>query len=565
MNKFSLIAKKISYYKLCAALTVLLMPLWAQATKAQNKKLIDPIIQTFKTKKHHITLKNMNPYINKWFLLTVTGPIRLKLHLENRNPDNNIILKPDGFIISPKDSDEEVNCPVFKHIDQNLSPLVKFNRKNRKQHPYAPICKELIYVRIKKESTTRLSFTEWATQTLRTTSFGENIINAIKPFIVERKGEISNKKIAKILDKVMDIKAPARPFIKQQNGQQNRHTSSNHNLGFTLDKKNPHDRKLFLGRWYKTKMHDGVYTTLYTADMIPNHIMLSHKNKVRTLQAQELNKLIYITAYDLDRFTINYAVGTKHPEIDTSRRSYGNDSVSRQQIVPIGGIPPYDLNDSVGVFIGGFKTRHGKFRAGPHRGKTYGYIQNGVELAPMSDGLATVYVTKNNKIEIGKWPKNIESQRLKRKNVVAARQNGTLIIDRYEPGEQVNSWRGGNWSASANGVGRSLRSGICLQEKDGKQFLLFMAFTSATPSSMARTMQAFHCRTGMHLDMNAHMYLHNAIYSVDSNKKVQVEYLNKEMLYPKNLKLHRFIMDNNGRDFFYVKKKQRSGIMSIGH
>lgn len=103
----------------------------------------------------------------------------------------------------------------------------------------------------------------------------------------------------------------------------------------------------------------------------------------------------------------------------------------------------------------------------------------------------------------------------------------------------------------------TLRSAVCIQETAGQKHLIFAAFTAATPSTMARVLQAYSCQAAMQLDMNAYMYMHNALFKFSRpNKNPRVEYLHSEMEYPKGIKRHRFIMDNNNRDFFYILKKR---------
>ena len=262
-------------------------------------------------------------------------------------------------------------------------------------------------------------------------------------------------------------------------------------------------------------------------------------------------------AYDLSKYQIRYAAGTTQPPIETGKEVYGKSAPLRKSFVSVGSVPPYLLQQAVGVFIGGFKKRHAIFKEGPHKGKGYGYIESGVELAPMYSGLATLLNTKTGDVDIIKWPDTFSSGQDLRKKTISARQNGVLIIDNYAPGNFVKHWKEGNWSADAHGVRTSLRSGVCLQSKGQNQnFLIFFAFTSATPSTMARVMQAYSCKSGMHLDMNAYMYLHNALFKFENEQNIVAEYLNKEMLFPPGLKRHRFIMDNNRRDFFYVIRKE---------
>jgi hypothetical protein len=100
-----------------------------------------------------------------------------------------------------------------------------------------------------------------------------------------------------------------------------------------------------------------------------------------------------------------------------------------------------------------------------------------------------------------------------------ARQNGVPIIADFDPvthrsvpGPLVSRWGEGNWSGSADKKLPTLRSGAALQDIEGKRFLIYAVFTSATPSAMARVFQAYRCRYAMLLDMNALEHTYSAVY-----------------------------------------------------
>ena len=123
-----------------------------------------------------------------------------------------------------------------------------------------------------------------------------------------------------------------------------------------------------------------------------------------------------------------------------------------------------------------------------------------------------------------------------------------------KPGKLVNNWGAGNWSGDAEGRLQTMRSAACIAQSGKKKYLTFAAFTSATPNSMAKVLQSYGCQTAMHLDMNAYMYLHAAVFKY-AGKNLDIEYLHQKMRYPKRVKKHRYILDNNNRDFFYVYRK----------
>lgn len=498
-----------------------------------------------------ISLTSLNKHINKWFILSIHGKDSINLHVHNRYPETPVSLTNNGLSFFKEDQEFTAHeCRLW-----NKKSLKKLKRQLKSfAETYLPLCEGRIYVRMKRPANTQLSLTESATNLLRKTEFGENFINTFKPYIVSMMSESPSygEKIAnvapshqgKLLDAPLKAKMQVNDDMKYDD---------EHFIGIKLES-NP--KAIEYGNWYETKMHAGIFVGLFKPALIHPDVLKVDEQKANAITAEEKEMRIYMTAYDLDMYAPEYTIGTQEPKITKPEL--------KGKVVPIGSIPPYELSQSVGVFIGGFKTRHNTINHGPNKGKTYGFIEKGVELAKMSPGLATAYLKNDGSFHVDKWPENTAMERELSREVIAARQNGVMLIDDYKIGDYVNNWGYGNWSGSAERSLKTMRSGICIQEKDNKRFLLFMAFTAATPSTMAQTMQAFSCKTAMHLDMNAYMYMHSAIYSYEPNKGYEVEYLNQHMKYPKNIKRHRYIMDNNSRDFFYLKRRQTSNTHYLG-
>ena len=135
------------------------------------------------------------------------------------------------------------------------------------------------------------------------------------------------------------------------------------------------------GLWYESDLYDNIFVSLITPELISPDIENSY---LKRTSRSELNKIVYLTAYDLTNLSINFVHGTKYPGIPNKNKK------SLRSINLSGSIPPYMLNKSVGVFIGGYKKAHGRFKYGEHKGKAYGYIENGVVLSKMEAGLATL-------------------------------------------------------------------------------------------------------------------------------------------------------------------------------
>ena len=105
---------------------------------------------------------------------------------------------------------------------------------------------------------------------------------------------------------------------------------------------------------------------------------------------------------------------------------------------------------------------------------------------------------------------------------------------------------------------RTIRSGAALQGNGAKRFLIYAVFSDATPSAMARVFQAYRCRYGMLLDMNALEHTYLALYR-RANSKLMVDYLIAGMSQvdrpTANGSVPRFLGYPDNRDFFYVMQR----------
>ena len=492
-----------------------------------------------------ISLTSFNKHINKWFVIKIAkGEDKKYIHIENVLADNQLKLTKAGIDITNFKLKRKMSCDLWSTGKKYKTTIAQPKVKN----PYRSLCDGLLYSRFFLPSDTELSSTEKATEILRKySSFSESLINSIKPMMVKLKSETAEIGISEIQDKNPIVDGPFAAIVKTFEG------GRGVNIENSTELKLNRSGQILYGDWYPAEQHKGVYASIMTPSALDKSVLDEFRGKKIT--DEEKDNLVYLTAYDLSKFSTEFVVGSRYPALEKDHmiKDSGEEA---DAIVPVGKIPPYKLKNSVAVFIGGFKRQHGMFKYGPHRGKTYGYIQNGVELAKMSPGLATMVSYKNGDVDIIRWPKKGEMEKRLRRRVTSARQNGVFLIKDGLPGKFINSWGAGNWSGSSTGRLTTLRSAVCIQEKEDKKYLLFAAFTGATPSTVAKVMSSYSCSTAMHLDMNAYMYVHNALFTYYGPKKApRVEYLHEEMRYPKRVRKHRYILDNNNRDFFYVYKK----------
>jgi len=228
-------------------------------------------------------------------------------------------------------------------------------------------------------------------------------------------------------------------------------------------------------------------------------------------------------------------------------------------------LSPMEASRVAATFTGGFKRAHGAFRmselALTDHGSHYGFLENGVVLSKLQPGLATVVVFDDGKVDLKTWTPQDDAD-LPR--IRYARQNGVPILERGAgspravAGSRVRDWGPGNWSGSADRKLRTLRAGLCLQEAQGKQFLVYGYFSSATPSSMARVFQASGCGYAMLLDMNALEHTYMAVYRTQGTGLL-TEHLIDGMGVVDGSRdgktLPRFVSVADNRDFFYLLRR----------
>jgi hypothetical protein len=241
---------------------------------------------------------------------------------------------------------------------------------------------------------------------------------------------------------------------------------------------------------------------------------------------------------------------------------------SAAPLVTNGMISPADVNGTIAAFAAGFKRAQGAFHYGPlatqNYGSHYGFIQQGVVFSKLQPELASVLIMDDGTVDLRTWR---AADRSSLPHIRDARQNGVPLIE-YDAakrtsatGKYVNLWGPGNWSGSAGEDLRSLRAGLCLQENGSHSFLIYGYFSAATPSTMARVFEAYHCRYAMHLDMNALEHTYLALYVRRGNQRV-VEHLIDEMQVvdrsARGQLAPRFLAFPDDRDFFYVTGREAS-------
>jgi hypothetical protein len=336
--------------------------------------------------------------------------------------------------------------------------------------------------------------------------------------------------------------------------------------------------RLRLGHWYAARNLPGVYVSVMQPQAISGEILASYPGVVSRLDDVEAAALDYLVAFDLTAFDLGFALGTDHPRVGWSPRPPaavrppglpGPDGIDNiRPLVTDGMVSPALVADTVATFTGGFKREHGAFKygdlAGRNHGSHYGFIEQGVVFSKLQPGLATLYVLDDGAVHMSTWSQ-ADDRLLAR--IRYARQNGVPLVEpdpatgAPAPGALVARWGPGNWSGSAASELRALRAGACLQETDGRRFLIYGWFSTATPSAMARVFQAYGCRYAMLLDMNALEHTYLALYARQDGKiAVQHLILGMEEVdkSTNGAMVPRFIGFPDNRDFFYLVRRKDS-------
>jgi hypothetical protein len=343
------------------------------------------------------------------------------------------------------------------------------------------------------------------------------------------------------------------------------------NLGIALESRDVERIGMAPGAWYPAAGNTGIYVSIMQPNLIAPAILQSYRSLVNTLDNVEASSLVYLIAFDLDRFELGFALGTEHPQVNWSdhllpqmrdSRLPGPDGIgSIAPLVSTGLISPENGRRTVATFTGGFKRTHGAFRYGDlalgNHGSHYGFIENGVVFSKLQPGLATIFMPNDGSIEMKTW---MESDNPLLIGIRFARQNGVPLIETGAPGQLVARWGPGNWSGSEDEKLRTIRAGVGIQIGQGKRFLIYAVFSDATPSAMSRVFQAYQCNYAMLTDMNALEHTYLAVYR-RSGSEMSVEHLLSGMSVLDKSEsgevVPRFLGYPDNRDFFYVMRRDR--------
>lgn len=519
-----------------------------------------------------ISLTNLNPHVNRWYLFQVRQdrsapryyhllnpyPHAQQFHLDVKAPGDLFVLSDSGTI----------SCSAWKPPSGGSLDAAKALNQ-----AYAPICGERVYLRnpVKGHRTAIEAVTDFLRDKV---PGGDAIVGFVRDTFYQDAYREDARTVsgpdAAILNSPPNSPAPARlsPAYAER-------FIAPANLGIPSERIGP---EMLMGQWYAVKGNPGIFVSAIQPEAVASEILKSYSDIVRPLDDVEAKALDYLVAFDLDRFDLGFALGTEHPRVDWSERILpqmkiadlpGPDGIDTiAPLVATGMVNPVDAARTVATFTGGFKRIHGAFRYGQlayrNRGSHYGFIEDGVVFSTLQPGLATLAILDDGTVEMKTWSE-LDDSRLDR--IAYARQNGVPIIEfdsvaqKPVPGRLVGHWLEGNWAGSKDLKLRTLRAGAALAEKDGRRFLIYGYFSTATPSAMARVFQAYGCRYAMLLDMNALEHTYLALYQRDG-ARLLVQHLIQGMSVLDKTEagkyIPRFLGYADDRDFFYVMQKEAS-------
>ena len=517
------------------------------------------------------TLVNLNPLINVWYLLRLSwkdGSPGLFYHLQNSHPHEQRLSLSQGGLYGAAvmETGSRSTCDLWS---SSAKPSLAEARASHA--PYAPLCDGRIYLRNPTEG--RSTAREAVADFLRKHVWGgEKIVVFVRDTFFKDRWREEAKVVAgsERVPATPEKAGPLGPLPALLDPAFTGRLIAMGDLG--IDIQTPTPGAVALGEWYPAKDNAGVFVSLIQPAAVAADILQSYPRVVHPLDSVERSALVYLVAFDLSQFDLGFVLGTEHPGVGWSarvlpevrdRRLPGPDGIGTiAPLVATGMISPPYAPRTVATFAGGYKREHGAFKYGKlarvNHGSHYGFIEEGVVFSKLQPGLSTIFALEDGSIHLKTWTEE-DSGLLAQ--IRYARQNGVPIIEYDEgtnrsfPGPLVGEWGPGNWSGSEAGKLRTLRAGLALEEANGKRFLIYGYFSTATPSAMARVFQAYRCRYAMHLDMNALEHTYLAVYR-RQGAQLLVQHLIQGMSeLDKTVDgryIPRFIGYPDNRDFFYL-------------
>ncbi|MGI9336519.1 MAG: hypothetical protein ACR2RL_25490, partial [Gammaproteobacteria bacterium] len=316
-------------------------------------------------KEHAVHLTNLNRSTNVWYVLQrVRGRDNTTYHIENNAPDTQTLElaaeSPRSIVL--RNGEFRERCDLWS----SRSPdNVERARKSGK--PFAPLCGGRLHLRnATVGSRTRV---ETVTSFLRDNVWGgEQFIGLVKTHVMTdaflEEAQVTNAAHGQGATHLERSPLPAALRGEPR-------TVAPGNLGISVTGQ---PGGYTLGQWYRSRNVDSVFVSVMQPGAVSESILNSNRNRANALDRVESGALVYLVAFDLERYALEYALGTEHPRLGWSARvpatsrtrgAAGPDGIGdHRPLVRTGVVPPRDSKRTVAAFTGGFKRRHGGFKYG---------------------------------------------------------------------------------------------------------------------------------------------------------------------------------------------------------
>lgn len=509
-----------------------------------------------------VTLISLNPNINATFLLTGGESA---FHIENPDPVGQKLALVEQPVVAVliTGPDETIRCDLWSGEPSDLQAA------RDRALPFAPLCGGRLFLRNAIPGSR--SSLERVTDFLRDNVWGgEQIVRAVRDSLYKDKHAETSELVAADANACAED-GPCPAKIEPRYAE-----SAIAPIGFGIALGDPDQKNMIPGVWYPVAGLEGVFSSAIQPRTISADVLTGPGNANR-LDGIEGKAVAYMVAFDIDRYGLGFALGTDHPRLDWSPRPRpaarisglpGPDGIrDARPLVRSGMVSPDLAGRTIATFTAGFKRQHGAFKFGDYAvtdtGKHYGFVEKGVIYSKLKTELSTLFVLDDGTIDMKTWT-DADNALLPR--LMHARQNGVPLVQTDPetgapvPGDRVNKWGPGNWSGSAKAELRTLRAGACLQRHEGRHYLIYGYFSTATPSAMARTFQAYGCSYAMLLDMNALEHTYLALYPREGGN-VHVEHLISGMAQldkqgPNGTVIPRFLGFPDNRDLFFIYRRE---------
>ena len=235
--------------------------------------------------------------------------------------------------------------------------------------------------------------------------------------------------------------------------------------------------------------------------------------------------IVAVVAFDLVNTRLHFVLGTNEPGLKGGPRGSGK-------------IEPEYMKPGVilAAFSGGFQTVHGRF----------GAMSDRIVAVPPRDGLATVAIYEDGKVEMGEWGKNIQPS----DKIIAWRQNCVPVVLDGKITDKVYNDKIADWGGTLDGQIVTMRSGMGLSA-DGNTLYYFAGPGMGVPA-LANAMIQVGVQNGMQMEIN-NFWTHFITIYPDGTNKDGTDKWKVDPLLPDKMddQPARFLKDYT-RDFFYV-------------